>query len=385
MALVCHTVEVDLDVDGQTPSQYVAVNPTRLLDTRKSGTKPGPGSTTLVQVAGPGALLPITAAIGATAVVLNVTATEATAAGFVTVYPTCRPQPTVSSLNLEYAGQTIPNLVTVPVGIGGMVSLFTQAGTHLVVDIAGFYTPMSDGTEGRFIPVTPNRMMDTRLTKTPLGVGGSRDLTVLNAAGVPSNAAAVVVNITATESFGPGFVTAWPAGNPRPVASNLNVNGAGQTIANLAILPVGVGGKILLFSQSGTHLIVDITGYYTDDTAPASYLGIFVPLTPQRVLDARPDHKLPPGGVTSFDVLPGSPASAVVINVTATEAANAGFVTAWPAGAGMPAVSSLNVEHVGQTIPNAAILGVGSGNTLSLFSQSGTHLVVDLSGYFIVD
>ena len=368
-------------IEYPTATQYVAINPTRILDTRSAGVRPAAGSTTLVTVVGV-AGVPVD---NGSAVVLNVTATNAAAAGFVTVFPTGEPLPTSSNLNIERAGQTIPNLVTVPVGADGTVSLFSQSGTDLLVDIFGFYRLATDRTAGRFQPVDPTRLLDTRTSNAPLAPDTSVDIVVTGVAGVPTQASAVVLNVTATAATAAGFVTAWPSGSDRPVVSNLNVNSPRQTIANLVIVPVGANGKVSIYSQSGTHLVVDITGWYTDATAPAAYRGLFVPLTPVRILDTRPDHKVTDGG--SRSVLPAEfdgGMSAIVLNVTATESTNAGYVTAWPTGLTMPLVSNLNIEAAGQTIPNAAILGVGPNNSVDLYAQSSTHLVVDMFGFFIL-
>lgn len=395
VAKECNQAQVHVQVSGSDPlpqppnpgpsttkeSQYVAITPTRILDTRSTGTKPAAGSTTRVQITGVAGV----PATDVTAAVLNITATEASAAGFVTVFPTGAAQPTASSLNLEYAGQTIPNLVTVAVGVDGSVSLFSQTGTHLVVDISGYYRRATDTKSGRFLPVAPTRLLDTRATNSPLGANTSIDLAVTGVAGVPTAASAVVLNVTATEAAAAGFVTVWPAGLDRPVVSNLNITRASQTIPNLVIVPVGADGNISIFSQSGTQIVVDITGWYTDASAEASYLGLFETFTPVRILDTRTGPKLSAGGSKPLPVLGTTNLSAVVLNITATEALGAGYVTAWPTGLPIPLVSSLNVEFAGQTIPNAAIIGVGPGNSIDLFSQSGTHLVVDLAGWFIVD
>jgi hypothetical protein len=76
---------------------------------------------------------------GVVAAVINVTAAEATAAGYVTVWPSDATRPTASSLNVTSAAQNIANLVSVTVSATGTVSLFTQGGTHLVGDLAGYY------------------------------------------------------------------------------------------------------------------------------------------------------------------------------------------------------------------------------------------------------
>jgi hypothetical protein len=122
------------------------------------------------------------------------------------------------------------------------------------------------------VPVVPVRLLDTRDgTGAPAGkvaAGGVVELTVTGGvSGVADDALAVVLNVTATEVDGPGYVTVWPCGFERPTASNLNVS-AGVTVPNLVIAKVGVGGKVCLYSLSGTHLLADLNAWF-----PASARG----------------------------------------------------------------------------------------------------------------
>jgi hypothetical protein len=74
-------------------------------------------------------------------VALNVTATNPTAASFLTVYPTGQTRPTASNLNFVKA-QTIPNLVTARVGAGNKVTFYNNAGTvDILADLAGYCAP----------------------------------------------------------------------------------------------------------------------------------------------------------------------------------------------------------------------------------------------------
>jgi hypothetical protein len=377
----CSTAEVTIEVLAVVASQFEPLAPTRILDTRQGGTKPAAGSTTTLHVLGQGGI----PATEVTAVVLNITATQPDAPGYVTVSPTGQPRPVVSSLNVEFSGQSIPNLVTVPVGTDGSIDLFTDGGAHLIADVAGYYRPVTDSRGGRFQAVQPHRIMDTRTDGTALLAGGTRDLTVTGVGGVPTEASAVVLNVTATRSAAAGYVTVWPGGTPQPVASNLNMSRADQTIANLVIVPVGANGTVSLFSDNGTDLVVDVTGWFTSDTAGAEAHGLFVPVTPRRLLDTRPTNELAADSsivVTAFDA--GTNAGAVVLNVTATQSARGGFLTVWPAGNDRPLSSNLNVERADQTIPNAAIVGVGSAAGVAIYSDGGTHLAVDLAGYYVL-
>jgi len=327
------------------------------------------------------------------AVVLNVTATNTDGPGYVTVHPDGQPRPLASSLNLTRAGQTRPNLVTVQVPASGVVDLYTYGGTDLVVDVQGYYLAYVNAKDGRFFPLPPSRLLDTRPNGPQVGYAGAQpaagasfDLQVRGRGGVPvSGVSAVVLNVAATEAAAAGYVTVWPGGIARPVASNLNMSRPDQTIANLVIVPVGADGTVSFFSDNGTDLVVDVTGWFTDDTAPALPSGLFVPVTPRRLLDTRPDHGLGADSTIEVDaVATGVHAGAVVLNVTATQSARGGYLTVWPAGNQRPLSSNLNVERADQTIPNAAIIGVGPAGDVAIYSDGGTHLAVDLAGYYIV-
>lgn len=73
-----------------------------------------------------------------TSVVMNVTATQSTLAGYVTVFPCDADIPDASNLNFA-AGQDVPNLVSVPVALDGTVCFVTSAATHLIADLAGTF------------------------------------------------------------------------------------------------------------------------------------------------------------------------------------------------------------------------------------------------------
>ena len=160
------------------PSGYHPLPPTRILDTR-DGTgglgRLGPGVTGTVQVAGRGGV-PST---GVSAVVLNVTVTDTTSAGYLTVYPAEDPRPTSSNLNWV-TGQTIPNLVQVGLHGSGQLAIYNFMGsTDVIFDVAG-YVPVTTGNpgpDGLFNPVVPGRILDTRDGtggfSTPVGPGGT--------------------------------------------------------------------------------------------------------------------------------------------------------------------------------------------------------------------
>ncbi|HEX5405360.1 MAG TPA: hypothetical protein VFX16_24055, partial [Pseudonocardiaceae bacterium] len=115
---------------------------------------------------------------------------------------------------------------------------------------------------GEFIPVSPSRLLDTRKTGGPVGAGGQVSIPVAGVNGVPADATAVVMNLTATAPTASTFLTAWPHGQVRPGTSNLNPV-AGQTLANEVTAPIGANGKVDVFNHVGSvQVIADLLGYY---------------------------------------------------------------------------------------------------------------------------
>lgn len=217
-----------------------------------------------IQVAGRG-LVP---AGGAGAVVLNVTATAAARPGYVSAWPAGWEQPSTSVVNLPDTGSTASNLVMLPLGDDGRIRLFSSGGAHLLADVTAYVT--GDGaavsTHGLFVPLTPTRVFDTRPgesapgPKGAVGAGSTVRTTIAGTGGVPSDAAAVLLNLTATGVTEPGFVTTWPTGLDRPLASTLNPT-AGDTRANATLVRLGTGGRLDHFSLTRTHLLADVAGY----------------------------------------------------------------------------------------------------------------------------
>ena len=163
------------------------------------------------------------------------------------------------------ARQTVANLVIVPVGDSGAVDVYSSGGTHVLADVAGWFSDAggAPSSTGLFVPVTPERLLDTR--KAPLtkpGDGAQVPVSPRGQAGIPADGvSAVVLNVTATQPAALGFLTVFPSGNTLPLASDLNFE-AGETRPNLVIVQVGTGGKVTLYTSSATHVIFDVEGYF---------------------------------------------------------------------------------------------------------------------------
>ena len=378
-------------------ARFVPVTPARLLDTRtglgvESGA-PGPlpdDGIVELAVAGQAGVAP-----DAVAVALTVTATEAGGPGYVTAWPAGHERPMASTLNVQRAGQTVPNAAVVALGEGGRVAFYAQTSTHLVADVTGYWVAADRAAGGRFQPVPPARLLDTRTGEgAPAGLvpdDGTVALAVAGRGGLPppGEVAAVVLNVTATGATGPGYVTAWPGGE-RPQVSALNPEGPGRDVAGLVVVPVAADGTVSLYAQTATHLVADVTGWFTTDAAAEDRDGLFVPQAPQRVLDTRltGPGPLPGGQATPLDLAAATGTApdamrAVVANVTATDTTAAGFVTVAPALDGVPATSTLNTGGPGETIANLTAVAPDPAGRLDLYAQHPLHLVVDVAGWFV--
>ena len=246
-------------------SLFNGLPPTRILDTRTgTGAPPakiGPDTTIDVDVTDtyssgvPGS--------GVAAVVVNATVDAPTSSSYLTVFPSDAPRPLASNLNFV-AGQTVPNLVSVKVGADGKVKVYNNAGyTDVIFDVVGWYGASGDA----FHALTPVRILDTRSAPQgvpPGPVGQNTEITVLVAglAGVASGASSVVINTTVTQGTAPSYLTVYPAGLTRPLASNLNF-GPSQDIPNLVIVKVGTIGSVKVYNNNGqVDVIFDAVGYF---------------------------------------------------------------------------------------------------------------------------
>ena len=411
-------------LDSYTYVSYSPISPTRVCDTRPVGIGTssnqcntlgnhtlGNAETLSVQVAGNGYPVPG----NATSVVLNVTATNETSGGYLTVFPSGQSQPIASNLNFG-PNETVANLVEVGVGSNGDISIFNfSQSTDVIVDVEGYSAPvaLSSGT-GLMEPLFPYRVCDTRpvgssIASNPcntapnktLASGSKLDVNV-SSASVPSDANAVIVNITVTNTASSGYLTAWqgPSTTNPPVASNLNF-GASETVANRVIVPLNMqtGDFTLYVFGSAADVIVDVNGYITGSSATLG--NVFNPMSPTRICDSRvpngvdtvPNQCDTNGnstlGPNSSEVISipastqvPSDATALAINVTVTNTTAPGFLSIYPTTSNLPIASDLNWSQ-GETRANLAVIKLGVNNTITVYNLSGSaDLIIDLEGWY---
>ncbi len=353
---------------------YVSVQPCRLADTRLASGYVRLDALTLQIPARGNCGIPG----NATSLALTLTVVGPPAAGFLTAWPADQGRPLVSNVNFD-AGQIRANGSITRVDSSGTFRVFTSVPTEVVVDVVGAFVPASAAAAGRFVPRTSTRLFDTR-SGPDLAPG--RSVTLPLPAGVPGDAVALALNVTVTESAGPGFVTAFPAGRQMPISSILNLDQANQTRAAAGIFPVSAAGLVLYMSGGG-HIVVDLFGYFTGPSAGSGTDGLFTAYDPTRLLDTRGVSPLgngvplyPGGGLE----LPVSQGGSIAYNLTAVNG-SPGYVTAFPAGTSRPPTSTVNSVGAGDVVANFAISQV-SNRGLGFYSQPQTDIVADLQGWF---
>jgi len=391
--------QVVLDGEGgyttTLPSMIESMVPKRVADTRVgASTADGIAAGTGVLRAGTYRVIPIAGRVGipadAAAVVVNVTAVEPAARGFLTVYP-CGGWPGTSSLNY-FAGEVVANEVIAKLSTKGSICVYTLSTTNLVVDAVGYVPSGSDYTS-----MAPKRMTDTRVGFSTadgiaagtgvLPAGWYREIPITGRVGIPTDASAVVVNVTAVEPSAQGFLTVYPCGT-RPGTSSLNYT-AGKVVANEVIAKLSPAGSICVYTKSKTDLVVDAVGYVPAETDYTS-------MVPKRMTDTRVGYSTADGQSAGIGVLPagqyleipitgrvGIPtdATAVVVNVTAVQPLTRGFVTVYPCGS-RPGTSSLNF-FAGKVVANEVIAKLSPAGSICVYTMSTTNLVVDAVGYLV--
>ena len=251
----------------------------------------------------------------------------------------------------------------------------------------------------QFVAVSPCRIVDTRHDNGTFGgpaipANGSRSFPLTegdNPCGIPSDAIAYSVNVTAIPVSTLGYLTIWPTGEGQPTVSTLN-SLDGRIKANAAIIPAGTpNGSVSVYVTNTTNVAIDINGYFK--TSDGSTLA-FYPVTPCRVADTRNDNGplggpyLSGGHERDFPVrqsncgLPNN-AAAYSFNFTVVPKTRDGvsYLTVWPQGDLRPTVSTLN-DLTDTVVANAALVPGGTGGGIATFATNDTDLVIDTNGYF---
>jgi len=387
--------------------QYVPVTPFRIFDTRIGqggvGTDPvAPSTLTFFDYARTAVPL------DATAYVLNVTAIGPTGSGDLRVADSCEggsltrasTPPDTSLINYQ-VGQAVANAIVVPnecpTSISGLRVFSDNSPVNVAVDVEGYYVGDRRQTLAPSTPafesLPPTRIADTR---TGVNTGGSTSIapgehiTIQvtgtgaspNNDGIPDDAKAVAINLTAINPNNYGNLRVYPDGAPVPNASNINYI-PGVDKAAFAVVDIPADGKINVYSDGATiGLAADVFGYYPSTSNVVTF-------SPVRVFDSRDTSPLPANQPVSVQVAGkgGVPmdAQAVLVSVTAVHCAGstgAGNLRIYPADAAVPGTSNVNYISPTTDVANFAIVKLAANGQLSLYSAgSPINALIDVVGY----
>ncbi|HEX9001542.1 MAG TPA: putative Ig domain-containing protein [Blastocatellia bacterium] len=429
-------------IGGSGLQFYPLPAPVRLLDTRSgvTGCVTGVGTITAGSTRTQAARTACsTIPANATAVIGNITVVPS-GPGFLTLFPSDATQPTVANSNFN-AGEVTNNFFTVGLGASGpdagAFKIFTSATTHVIIDLTGYYAPPGAANSGGlyYHPLpAPVRLVQTFPGGTGCFLNGSQQLQGTNnpnadpsldllvegrgaglpspCNGIPGDATVLVGNATTVFPNAPsgfGYLTIYPSDATRPTVASSNY-GSGDIINGPFAVKLGADGKFKVFTFSTTHLVIDISGYYSASPSDANGAGLlFNPLPkPMRLLETRNIPGFPltgcyqpkapivggTGGIRTQQVwglcsdqpitIPNT-ARSVVGNVTAINPVNAGFGTFFPGDvATAPTVATTNYPFpvtFGYNRHYYVGLSPADG-TFKILSQFTSDYIVDVSGYF---
>ncbi len=384
-----------------TGTYYRLATPTRALDTRSGGgAKMAHRTKKVVQLGG---LYGIPAG-GVSAVVVNLTATQTTAAGFFTLYPNTANPPTASSLNFP-AKWTGANLVTVPLSTDGKATIYNYGGSaHAILDVMGWYAKddtvrTAKGMGAQFqatLSGDPERLYDSREDEAGAYVSG--DVfewtdewdTSADAASIQAYA----LNITAVGATREGVLTAWSGESQNPPnTSSVNYQ-PGVVAPNMTVVPAGrlssleTGFAIANTSSGSVHLVVDQVGFYVKSNDGGFR---FRPLgQPTRILDTRTGTGLsgPFGkGTRRLNATSVSTQDSyyVVGNTTGVAPTLNTYLTIWSGESARPTASNLNLSpkriRAASTFAPLRLDDATGRLTFDIYNNAGSmHVLFDAAG-----
>ena len=285
-------------------------------------------------------------------------------------------------------------------GTAGALTVLWSLSLALVGELGGSRMVSADA-DVNLVPIVPARLADTRtepglttidgqsLGTGPIASQGSIEIQVAGRGGVDPRAESVMLNVTAVNPVGQGYLTVWPCDEVRPFASHVNYS-AGEVAPNAVLAKLAADGSVCVFAKTGTDVIVDVTGYVPEGGAPVSVLPARLAETRTGPNDVTVDGlyeglgRRAAGGEIQFKVTGrgGVPAGAeaVYLNVTAIRPDGSGFLTVYPCGSARPGTSNVNYTS-GDISPNAVLATVGVDGMVCIFTKSAADIIADVNGY----
>jgi D-alanyl-D-alanine carboxypeptidase len=278
-----------------------------------------------------------------------------------------------------------------PRSAGPSSSIASQATTTAVTAAPTTTTTLPplkvDPNASIVVPVSPAvRIADTRSGGTRLGPNAPFFLPLADVRGYPVGATAALVNVTMINAGGAGEIAVWPDGSTTLPSPSVAVGGAGDTSAQLVLVPLPKSGRLSIIATVDTDAFVDLEGWLV--AAPqGSARGRLQPTAPIRVADSAVAIGLPgplaQGQQLDLDLTSAvrdRTTSAVIVRVGLFDASPLGWVTVWPAGEPQPGVSHVQTPSLGWTATNLVLVPLDSTRHLSVATTAPTGITVDIVG-----
>jgi hypothetical protein len=300
---------------------------------------------------------------------------------------TTRAQPVTLPISL---GRQVAQSVVARVGADRAIRLRNPAGRlGTVVDLDGYFSP--DSAAGFTPKAASTRVLDTREVttgrhNTPLAAGEVLAVPVRGVGGVPANATAVSVSLTAIEATGPTEIDAFAQTFPGTVSLFVN---AGQRRTNTTFVRIGDDGAIRLRSATNkVHVTVDVLGWFAPGTG-AKYVPT---LGAERVLDTGSGSGVYPGVLSrgqnaavraaGIGDVPNGVTSVLLSGTAANKVAATG-VSFYAQETGWAATPASWADQ-GATVPAMAVVPMGPGGNVTARNENGeVDLSADVAGYFV--
>lgn len=365
-------------------SRYVAHEPTRVFDSRdgETGARIDVQAPRVLDVPGLDA--------GATAVALNIVATESDGPVGMSISPVGQPVP--AQVQLAGAGDTVATFVVVPVDAGGRIELSATGPAHAIVDLEGVFVAAPRGAAaGRLTTIDPTRVVDTSISLGSPGTLPADGLVEVPVAGpgrpTPATSGAVLLSVTIRNAVPPGYVVVWPTGQERPATSNLNTPAAGSASSNLVVVVPGANGTVTLQTTAEADVTVEVLGWFSGPTAPTATDGLYVPLRASTVFDGTITH-LEPGyrrdiALAGTNQVPVASAATALVNIRLRDAADGSSVVVEPARTNPTQTTAAIAPPNGIAASLPTLIRVGAGDALSVRTSREATVAVDLVGYLV--
>lgn len=139
----------------------------------------------------------------------------------------------------------------------------------------------SSGYDLVYTPISPCRIVDTRVVGGEFLAGETRSFMGYTATdfasqggavsncNIPSNVSSLALSVTSPLPAGPGYFTLYPFNEARPLATALNYN-PGLILSaqsNTRLCRPSCTSQLSVYSHNQSHLVIDVEGYFMEPEA----------------------------------------------------------------------------------------------------------------------